>query len=554
MPLKNKIYSKLGFKTREEKKKEFENAIRNAEKRGFDAAKHDRLRYNWTRTKTEPNALVKSDWPALNARAFDMAINNPIVAGFKLDNRVSIVGPEGFDYQPITLYADGKPDKFANKLLKRKFEAWCDEEYCTVTKRIPWVVYQYLACDALFIEGVVIARKLYAGEPVDGNPFGFTLEPLDVNDIDFSYNAELPGGDTVLMGVRLNKWRQIISIFFKEKSLYSELWGGANSMMRRNEIPYDDLIYAFDPLHYKITTGITPLAPVLITLKDMGMYENYAIQAAKFGSAINGWFYTDKDNPNVYNGPQTIAEDQNADPDLLGDLNDSERTELIGFDTEAASGEALPPGWKWQKNENNYPSDQFAPFESTFGKRTATGLNRDYASLFGDRDGESYSGGRNGELKMRAAYSYSQQLMSSLFLTRINKAWIKYALLAGALEPLQYSLRKKYERHYWQGYVKPWVDDLKQATADILREKAGHVSKNKNITKAGGNMEDNFQDKVDYEDMKKQYKVDIEADDKTKPETIIKGDENVDDNVDQNSDSQKTDKNRSAGLTVVYKM
>ena len=68
-------------------------------------------------------------------------------------------------------------------------------------------------------------------------------------------------------------------------------------------------------------------------------------------------------------------------------------------------------------------------------------------------------------------------------------------------------------------------------------------------------MEDNFQDKVDYEDMKKQYKVDIESADNQKSETIIKGDENVDDNVDDGNDSNKNkDKNRSAGLTVVYKM
>lgn len=547
MSLREKIYNKLGFVSKEA----YLRAIKVVAQRGFDAAKHDRLRYGWKTTRNEINQELKGgDWAALNARVFEMRLNNPIIAGSVIDNRVNMVGPSGFDYQPMVLLPNGEPDEKARNFLVEKFDEWCEEEYCTITRRTPFRMLQWQIADSFEIDGAYIARMHYVGETVANNPFGFSLELLDIADIDHTYNAELSDGTTVVMGIRVDKWRRIISVFFKDRTIYQEITGGYNNGYRRKEIFYDELLYGFDPLHPKMVNAVTPWAAALIKMKDLDIYTNYHMQNAKWAAGKMGFIKTAKDAHEYDGPPQSSNTTETVDNDgvvtIVEEVDDGGKY----MDIEGGVIEKLPYGNDIELFDPRFPSEQLPDFTRVTGREIASSRGKDYAAMWGDREGESYSSGRSGEMKTNNTTAYQQALFTDLFLTRLTKNWLRFSLANGALAPYEYVDYKRLKPHYWQSFFRGWIDPLKQAMTDRVKMEDGSQSLNQTITRNGGRMKDVFEDEATRRKYVEQYGFDI-VKNKT-PETKI-DETNNDDDKNEKKDTKKDDENRSSGLTILYK-
>lgn len=500
MSLRDNIFHKLGYISKRDAARESKNAYN----RGWQGAKVNRYNSDWLTTVSEINQEISTDSPALRARAEDFRKNNPIVAGIVRDNRVNVVGPHGFDYQPMAQYPDGTDDELANRILKENFEIWAQEEYCTLSKRVSFLTLQYLLEDRLWIDGAFIVRCHTAGEPVADNPFRFTLEPLDINDVDHNYTVELPNGNVVLFGYEFNKWRQLVNVYFKERTLYQE-YLGTSPYIKRVPIPASELIIGFDPMHYKQVIGITPLAPVMTTMKDLDAWEFYSLQNAKASAAKMGFLQKSTDAMGEFRG--SVDDDGNE-----------EEADAVGgkyMDFAAGTVEELPPGYTYQGFDPKFPHEQHTPYVRATGRKITSGLGRDYSSTFGDREGESYSSTKTGELKMRGAYSYDQTILTEQFLKRVIKRWVKQALRSNILYPLSFALLTKYEKHYWQPYIRPWVDPQKEAEANKIYEEMGWKSKNEIITQNGGRLEDIFRDKQTLLSLIKKYGFEIESSQKS---------------------------------------
>lgn len=501
----DKVLNIVGIRTGKQIRQEKEAAEKAAHFRGWKAALDSRLRNSWTRTRVEINKEIKSDLPALRARTFEMRQNNPIVAGACFDNRINIIGPAGFDLQPMAKYPDGKEDVFAQEIIKNGFDKWAHRNYCTASGRLSFLMLQYLLVDQLFLDGEIILRKYFSGAAVEGNPFGFTLEVIDPNDIDHDYNIELSNGNFVLTGIEVDRFRRLQAIHVKDKTIYQETTVGYSSYLQRVRIPISELIIAYDPLNYKQIHGITPLAPVMTTLKDVDMWEEYSLQNAKGGAAKMGFLEKPLDAISEYTGAT----------DKDGNEESADSTGGKYMDMEAASIEELPNGWKFAGYDPKFPHQQHQPFVRSNGRKIASGIGRDYAALFGDRESESYSSGRTGELKMRGAYAYMQAIIREQILIPVYEEWLKYALLNDALNPLKYGLIEKYKEHYWQGYVRPWVDMQKEVNANQDAEKAGYKSKIQIVSEMGNRYEDILRDKQAEKKLEKKYGIDQEAENGT---------------------------------------
>lgn len=515
MAVKNKILQSLGLVSKRDHQKELKNMF----SRAFAAAKISRLQSGWTTMRDEVNREIKADNPALRARAYDMLFNNPFVAAMDYEDRYFVVGPEGFDLQPMAKFPSGVMDDFANKLIKKQFERWSRKEYCSVSQRYSFIMMQYLMRSMLRVDGEVILRKFTKGAAIKNNPFGFTLDFIDPNDIDHNYNLKVDENTFIIMGVQIDGFRRIQGIYLKKKSIYDEITTGYYAGMERECIPADELIFGFDPKHFKQVHGITPLATVMLALKDIDMWKHYSLQNAKAGAAKTGWLTKSVDAMGEYTG----AVDEDGVEEEADDIGGKY------MDMEPASAEELPPGWDFKGFDPKFPHEQHDPFVRSVLREAAFGVGKDYSVLSGDRAGESYSSGRTGELKMVGSYAYDQTITRELFLIPIYEAWIETALRAGALAPLMYASLEKYLEHYWQGYKKGWVDPLKKVMSDKLEEEMGYKSKLQNITERGNRMEEVFADKVLYDKMKTQYNTDIEQKENTKVEYIDKPDEENDD-------------------------
>lgn len=462
--------------------------------RNFVAAMQSRLRANWTATRIEINNEIKNDLPALRARARDLRLNNPIVAGAVIDNRVNIVGPNGFDLQPMVKFFDGSSDQFANDVIKKAFDKWSVRKYASASQRLSFLMIQYLAIDHLFIDGEIILRIITDKKVTKDNPFGFTLDFIDPNDVDHDKNENLPNGNTILMGVEIDEWRRLKAIWVKDKDKYNELYSfnGGNS----KRISAEEIIFVYDPLHFKAVHGITPLAPVMTTLKDLDMWEDYSLQNAKASAAKMGFLKKPLDAIYDYQGADEVEGETSSEPDAGKYM-----------DFEGGTVEELPAGYEFQAFTPEFPHAQHAEFVRNNGRKIATGIGRDYTSLFGDRENESYSSARSGELKQRATYSYLQSIIREQMLIPIYENWLKFALLNGQLEPLRMSDIERYKDHWWQGYVKPWVDMQKEIDAQKAAEEAGYISKIQIVSQMGNRYEDVLADKKKEQELRKKFGV-----------------------------------------------
>lgn len=483
MGFSEKILKSFGYEKKPARKRD----------RGFDAAKHSRLQASWGIGTDEINRVIKNDNPALISRMREMRYNNPIIAGFIRNGRLGIVGPQGFDLQPMVKRSGGE-DLFANDVIKRNFDRWGEEDYCTPTGRIDFLTMQHLVSDSLLESGMFVVRMLYSGEPVANNPFGFAIELMDVMDIDMKYNEDLPNGSAVIMGVKLDKWRRLEGIYFKKKRIYDEIGMGYGNYGERVFVPGSDLIVGFDMKYYKQVFGITDFVSVLVTLKDMDMWETYSLQNAKAAASKMGFLTKSNDAIGEYTGVDSGSSMEGGNPGKY-------------MDFEASIIEELPYGYDFKAFDSKFPTDQHSSYERSLGRRIATGLGRDYGATFGDRENESFSSIRDGELKERQANEYMQSIIRTQFLKRLYKNWLKYSLANGALKPLTYESLERYMEHYWAGYVKPYSDPNKEMNAFEKAEKNGYMSKTQIVAQMGNRYEDILKDRQAEKELEKKYGV-----------------------------------------------
>ena len=144
---------------------------------------------------------------------------------------------------------------------------------------------------------------------------------------------------------------------------------------------------------------------------------------------------------------------------------------------------------------------------------------------------------------MQGSYLYDQTITREEWLIPIYENLVKYALRAGALAPLQYSLLEKYQAHYWQGYRKNWVDPLSKTKSDALEEQMGYKSKKQNITERGNRMEEVIADKVELKKLEEKNGVEIEAPQKTNTADVNPAAETTPNNQTIDNNTTREDQN-----------
>jgi len=497
MALLNNILNKIGLTTLRNSEKE----IIKYKSRAWNAAKNLRSIYGWTTSIREINSEIKSDLTALKARARDLRLNNPVVAGYCFDYRANVVGAEGFDLQPLVTLSNGELNDSVNEFIKQKFDEWCDEKYCTMSQRYSFLLSQYHVADQLSIEGEFLIH-LIDGIPKEENPFGISQEFLDPNDIDVDLNVEGKNGGAIIMGIEYDKWRRIQNIYLSRKSIYGELTG-STARASSEPIPYNRLLFGIDLLHHKQSRGISPLAPAMITIMGLDMWENYSLDNAKDVAARVGFITKSLEAIQTQYSGSSSSEEDGETESISDPALDSGK--YADRDTLGGTWEELPAGWDIKQPDSKFPHEQHNPFVRGMGRKIAMAIGADYTILFGDRENETYSSQRAAELKMRRMWAIKQTLMREQYLIRLYNQWLKSSLLTGALSPLTFANIDQYKKHYWQGVIQPWADMYKEGQAFELMRQNGWLDDIDIITQSGRRPDEVLRNISRFKRMKEKY-------------------------------------------------
>jgi lambda family phage portal protein len=416
-------------------------------KRGFSAARIDRITSNWLSTMASINRELQGDLDLLRARGRQLSKDNDYARKFKGMVADNIVGPNGFRYQSRVQDDPTKPDRMANTAIEKAFSQWC--AVADVTGRFHFNDMCRTLVSGLPSDGEFLV-KIVEGKDA-GNKFNFALQVIDVDRIDTQFNGEY-GGNTVIMGVEVNQYRRPLAIHI----FAAHPNDGSRSSRERIRIPSEDLIHFYNQEYPEQLRGVPWMAPGMLSLHHLGAFNLAALLAAEHGANHYGFFTTPEG--------AAPAESQDGLAQIM--------TSVPGvYDT-------LPGGVTHIAHDSKYPNEVFGPFVKTVLQRIASGWRVAYHSLANDLEGVNYSSIRSGTIEERDRWMTDQDSFIQIMLERIQPRWLRMALLSGAIttpngQPLPAGKYEKFAAHEWQGRRWQWVDPKSDMDANAMAVMAG---------------------------------------------------------------------------------
>lgn len=457
------------------------------QKRGFQAARIDRLTADWLATANSINQELQSDLDRLRSRGRDLVNNNDYARKFRGMAENNIVGPAGIRLQVRVEDRPGMPDRMANVSIESAWANWSAS--CDVTGQMTLRDLCENLVGSLPSDGEFLVRMVRGADAK--NRFNFALQIIDVDRIDTTFNGQF-GGNTVIMGIEVDAYRRPVAMHLFEAHPND----GARSSRRRVRIPTDELLHRFKIERAEQVRGIPWMAPGMLSLHHLGGFMLSALLAAEHGANHYGFFTT----------PDGVAPGIGQD-DGNGQMITTSQPGI--FDT-------LPTGVDFTAYDSKYPNEVFGPFVKTALQRLATGWRVAYHSLANDLEGVSFSSIRSGTLEERDRWSSDQEWFISAFMEPVYNAWLQMALLSGAIvmpngAALPSSKIAKFARHEWQARRWDWVDPKNDMEAKILGVKAGLISPQDLSASMGYDFEDTLKAIADAQKLAADYGVKLTA-------------------------------------------
>jgi len=448
------------------------------QRRGFNAARVDRLTADWLIGANSINRELRSDLDRLRARGRDLVKNNEFGHKFKKMATVNIVGPQGFMLQSRVMNGPDSPDKLASDAIENGFFDWARLGIAEISGRMSFND----LCDAVVgsmpSDGEFLVRMVRGAAA--RNRYGFALQLIDVDRIDTSFNQNPgTGRNAVIMGVEVDTYRRPVAfhIFTSHPA--------ENGQRSRERVPAEEIIHGFITEHAEQMRGIPWMSSAILSLHHLGRFEESALLAARKGADTLGFFVS----PNG-EAPTIGASDGDGDPITVS---------VPGmYDT-------LPEGYDFKPYDSKYPDAILADFNKYFLRRISTGFNVSYNAMGNDLEGVSFSSIRSGTLEERDQWMTIQRWFIQCFLIPVFNAWLEMALLNGAIvlpngSALPASRLDKFRAHTWQGRRWAWVDPRADIESARLAIKSGAMSPQMLAAQMGVDVDDVLADLRRFEE------------------------------------------------------
>jgi lambda family phage portal protein len=436
-----------------------------ARKRGFDAAKLSRLFSDWVTASTTVDADVEAGLSILRARSRQLCANNDYGKRFMSMLSANVVGPAGIKLQArAKLNGTGAElDTVANDKIEAAWQKWCKKENCTVTGKLTFIDVQKLVVSAAARDGEFIVR-LVRGYPK--NPFRFALQVVEADYLDHTFNDPVRN---IKMGVELDQWKRPTYYHLTKYHPGESYYFSVDN--QRQRIPADEVLHDFIMDRAEQTRGYPWTTTALRRLHQLGHYEESELISARVGAAKMG-FFTQTD------GVSMPYDDKDAKGNLIEDVS-------------PGKFQQLPAGFDFKAFDIDHPNAGFDAFVKSIIRGAAAGLNVSYSSLSNDLSQANYSSLRQGALDERDAWLIIQAWVISHFCQSVYEAWLPFAIASGELA-LPLAKADRWQTVTWQARRWPWIDPLKEATANEKAVGLGVRSRTAIISEQGDDIDDTF--------------------------------------------------------------
>lgn len=412
----------------------------------FAGGATNRLNADWVFGPMSADQALREDIQRLRDRSRQLRRDDPYASRYISLCSENIAGPDG-----MTLHA-------GNDAIAAAFAEWCRPEFCSVDGRLAFRDHESLAVEVWKSEGEHLVHLV----PYP-NKFGFALQVLDNDQLDHQLNVTAaPGRNEIRMGVELDQWQRPVAYH-----LWTAHPTDPTRHRVRERVPAERIVHLYRPLRPGQTRGITDFAPVMQSLRMLGGIQEALLVLQRTAACKMGFLTVDPEKT----GPLTPSEDDD------GEGNGAPTgQETVSWDAEPGRIEQLPAGLAFESWDPGQPGTEYDPFTRNVLRAVAMGLGVSYTSLTGDLSNANFSSARVGLLSERDYWRREQAFMAEQFHMRVFRAWLRMALLAGAVKVQGYDADRYAAAATFQARGWDWVDPEKDINASLRETDAGLTS------------------------------------------------------------------------------
>lgn len=455
---------------------------------GFAGAQINRLTSSLANWSGSVNADLDTALPILRARARHLAANNEHGKRFLSLVAMNVVGRRNPKLQVRAMKDQRDPnkptvlDKSANDTIEIHFERWGKKADITGKHKSIYSLMRTLvkaaARDGEGLMRVVRNRKL---------PYGIGLQLLEADRLDDTLNQRLDNGNTIRQGVEIDTAGRAVAYWIKTAH------PGENymtAMVGVERVPASEIIHLFLPERAEQVRGVTWMHAVIIRGSVIHKFEESAVVAAHIGAS-------------------KIAALERADdaPDATAQMADGTTSAGLSMSVEAGEMFELPPGYKLNSWNPEYPHANFEPFLKACLRGLAAGMDVAAHNLTGDMTEVNYSSARIAELGEREVWMTLQDWFIESFAMPIYEEWLASALLLGQITfdisgkalPAE-RLDKFLKASRFQGRRWNWVDPSKEADANE-KQLANKLTSRTRLAAEQGDEFDDILDELSQEEL-----------------------------------------------------
>lgn len=412
----------------------------------YDAGQVSRINSQWSTSSGNANRDLRGNLATLRARSRDLARNDPYAKKFLEMVEGNIVGANGISVQSRAGDVGPGPDykfaqdKAANAIIEREWDGFSRMGQFEVTRKLSRAAFERLLVRTIARDGEVLVK--HVADP--SSRYGIRYQMLEADWLDEKYNADLPNGNRVVMGVEIDPAGCPVAYH-----LHTVHPGDTRrSTGERVRYGADVVKHYFVADRPEQVRGVPWMHAAMSRLYQLGEFDDAAILAARLGADK---FMLLED-----------AEGQAADladtytPQSVDDARDG----ALFFNSQKGSIDILPRGTKVADWNPNYPSDTYGPFVLAALRGVASGFGISYESLSNDRSSVTWTSIRHAVLDERDHWKALQGWLIDAYAWNTYAAWLDAALLSPQ-RPLAYlpaAKRDKFLAPVFHGRRWDWVN------------------------------------------------------------------------------------------------
>ena len=446
----------------------------------FPAADIGRLTSSWTTDPGAINRWLRYELRTLRARSRQLARGDAYGSKFIRACVDNIAGAKPFTLQSKAKYGTGRLNVTANNAIETAYVDYCRPGNCEVTGKLSMSGVHRLLVRVLARDGELLVRKLR------GEEYGAAgrLQLLDIDRLDEQYNESLPNGNTVKLGVEVDK-NSKPAAYHLLKQHPGEMGEWNRGIARdRERVPAEQIRHLFVQDWPEQVRGFPWMHAAMVRLWNLGGFEEAAVINARIGASKVA----------VLQGAESTSAtlEHATGKDSAGNLL---------TDIEPGQYWRLPDGTTLASFDPAFPDAAVGPFIQACLRGASAACGMAYHSFANDPGAVNYSTARVALLDERDMWLSIQNWYIEHFCEPTVADWLRGVILDGVLPPFYWNHRGSLR---FQGRTWQWIDPQKEVDAKATALDKMLTSRTRIAAENGEDIEDIFDEIAAEQDLAKE--------------------------------------------------